>query len=76
MRGVSALTVFSLLALSGCAGLRQFPETSLKYTEDLKAKDVDYEKALRHMSGKDEDAQRRLRNEEIDRRIRVIGTAL
>lgn len=74
MRGISILTVLSLFVISGCAGLRQFPETSQKYADDLKAKDTDYDTALRAITtaAGDPIKQRQVRNDEIDRRIRVI----
>jgi hypothetical protein len=73
MRGVSVLTLLSLLTLSGCAGLRQFPQTPMKYSEDLKARDGDYDAALQAIASEaDENKQRQLRNTEIDRRVRVI----
>lgn len=74
MRTVPVLALSCLLAISGCAGLRQFPEGSLKYSDDLKTKDADYDAALRAMTapGVNAGSPRDLRNAEIDRRIRVI----
>ena len=60
--------------LGGCAGLSQFPVASTNYEEDLGTLDPDYAKALADIqtNANDPDEQERIRNEEIDRRLRVI----
>ena len=71
--GAAALLI-AALTLGGCTGLQQFPEVSDNYVGDLKKLDPDYEKALKAINAKTADAneKKRIRNEEIDRRLRVI----
>ena len=73
MRYTSIVFLLSLGVLSGCAGLTQFPATSLHYGHDLTKKDPDYAAALGEiMKETDANKKRDLRNAEIDRRLRVI----
>lgn len=60
--------------LGGCAGLNQFPDVSADYRKDLNDLDPDYDTALEDIKNAagNLSEQGRIRNEEIDRRIRVI----
>lgn len=71
---IPVLTVCCALAIGACTGLKQFPEASEDYSGDLGKQDKDYETALNDIeSAKDDPAEmKRIRNEEIDRRLRVI----
>ena len=62
------------MVVAACTGLQQFPKVSKDYAADLKKIDPDYEKALAKINAKDvsENEKERIRNEEIDRRLRVI----
>ena len=73
MRSAWIWPVLSLWAITGCAGLTQFPVTSVKYQEDLKVKDPDYDAAVTVIGKASTDEARvQARNDEIDRRLRVI----
>ena len=61
----------SALALGACTGLQQFPKVSEDYTGDLNKQDLAYETALALINAPGADAKK-IRNEEIDRRLRVI----
>ena len=62
------------MVVAACTGLQQFPKVSKDYAADLKKIDPDYEKALAKINAKNvsENEKERIRNEEIDRRLRVI----
>ena len=45
MKGL-LLTLIVAFGLGGCAGLTQFPDTSVNYSDDLKKMDGDYNTAL------------------------------
>ena len=70
--GFLAATV--ILALGGCAGLKQFPETSENYAADLPKLDKEYHIALGavYATGTTALEQKRVRNEMIERRMAVI----
>lgn len=70
----AAVLLIAVLTLGGCAGLKQFPSTSTDYVGDLKKLDDDYGKALDEIKkvAADPEKQKRIRNLEIDRRLRVI----
>lgn len=71
--GAAALLI-AALTLGGCAGLEQFPSTSKDYVADLNRLDRDYLRALDKIeqAAGDPEKQKRVRNLEIDRRLRVI----
>lgn len=60
--------------LGGCAGLSQFPVASTNYEEDIKDLDPNYNDALTEIqdAAGNPTKQAQIRNEEIDRRLRVI----
>lgn len=66
--------VCCVLALGACTGLQQFPQVSEDYSGDLTKHDLAYDTALTaiNAASADADEQKRIRNEEIDRRLRVI----
>ncbi|MEM7226881.1 MAG: hypothetical protein AAF495_28175 [Pseudomonadota bacterium] len=68
------LAMFAVMVLSACTGLQQFPEHSKDYKASLKTLDPDYETALNAINEAhgNLDEQKRIRNEEIDRRLAVI----
>ena len=68
------VTTIVTLALGGCTALEQFPAVSANYKTDLTAQDPNYADALDLIkaAAANPDEQERIRNEEIDRRLRVI----
>jgi hypothetical protein len=68
---ISRLIWLALLAAVtfGCAGLRQFPERSVKYAEDLGTLDPDFAKLLDEVYSSA--TPESYRNKEIERRLRV-----
>ncbi len=71
--GAAALLI-AALTLGGCTGLQQFPEVSKDYVGDLNKLDPDYGRALAAINapGVKTNEKKRIRNEEIDRRLAVI----
>lgn len=75
-------TLFTALALVGCAGLDQFPDVSKNYDEALEKLDPGYSAALNRIYGITDNNgtptavapadQKRIRNQEIDKRLAVI----
>lgn len=68
------LAVIVAALLAGCAGLQQFPEVSRNFSEDLSARDPEYMRTAKDIeaAAADPEKQRRLRNQAIDIRLRVI----
>ena len=68
------MPVMFVLVTGGCAGLRQFPKVSHNAAKELKIEDPDYLKALSEISKNtgNPELQKQFRNEEIDRRLRII----
>ena len=62
------------LGIGGCAGLSQFPEVTKDFDKKLQDADPDYRTALEDINNAADDPneQERIRNEEIERRLRVI----
>lgn len=74
MRNGLLLAVAMAFALGGCAGLRQFPETSTDYTAALTTLDRDYASALAELykPGTSASEARVVRNRLIETRMAVI----
>lgn len=68
-RGICVL--FVALTATGCAGLKQFPDTATDFKLDLKTKDPAYSAALDEMSKSGADPVA-IRNRMIEERLRVI----
>lgn len=68
------LVLLLVLGLGGCAGLQQFPQVSTDAEADLATRDADYLRVLGRITpaGVNPEEQKRLRNEAIDKRLRVI----
>lgn len=62
------------LALGGCAGLRQFPESADNYAQTLAQVDPEYDEALGQIYAENATAadQKRIRNELLETRMAVI----
>jgi hypothetical protein len=63
--------MFVALTATGCAGLKQFPDTATDFKLDLQTKDPAYSAALDDMSKSGADSVA-IRNRMIDERLRVI----
>lgn len=69
-----AMALATALALAGCAGLQQFPDTSRDYTTALPNLDPNYDAALKEIytQGKTDDDKIRIRNYLIELRLGVL----
>ena len=74
MAGIARVVLVASIALVGCTGLEQFPETSKDYAADLPGLDPDYDKALKQIyaDGVTADIQKRIRNQLIEQRMAVV----
>lgn len=68
------LVLLLVVGLGGCTGLQQFPQVSTSAEADLATRDAAYLRVLGSITpaGVKPEEQKRLRNEEIDKRLRVI----
>lgn len=74
MRRAWLVPAIIAVALSGCAGLRQFPETSTNYAESLASLDTDYVAALNeyYKPGATAADRKNIRNRLVETRMAVI----
>jgi hypothetical protein len=73
MRLRSLLGLILMIALSGCAGLNQFPKPLQKPSTELAARDPEYVIAVTNIgTAATPTAKKLIRNQEITRRLRVI----
>ena len=63
-----------VLGVGGCAGLQQFPEVSKSAEADLATRDPDYLRVQAKIEKAEDnpEKQKQIRNDEIDRRLRII----